>query len=195
MTRRFVVVALLTAAVLAPVARWAFVQTIEWTPLDVPLSGKVDVSWREEFAIEHSGKYELAVRIDRPQNKTGTHHAECLLGFDRVGCEGIAPMPLQWHLASADGASIRCADRVGGGRFTDDAVERWLECFDAVKGRRYALRVDAPTGAGALEQYAPRFIVTSSSALDRQQHSVTAAVWLASLLLGFMGLLLAVNRS
>jgi hypothetical protein len=177
-------------AVAAPAFRAVVVNLVDWTPVEIPLDGEGGAPPHQDFGVGRSGKYVLAVRIDRPEAKPAADHAECLLGFDRVHCAGIEPVPIRWAVTSASGAAVQCADPVNGGRFTPASLERWLGCFDAREEDRYAVRVELPAGAGALRPFHPRFLVTASSALDREHQSVTAAVWLTALFAGFAGLLL-----
>jgi len=189
---------LLAGAILAPIVRFALVSSVEWTPLTVllPPSGTVT----GEFDVDRSGRYELAVRIDRP-SQTSSTDAECRLGFDWIACESAPPMRLRWTLQSSDGLPVRCGDeardagivdsRSSGGRFTPMLIERWVGCFDARIGVRYALDVVVTSNLDALRPFNPRVVVSSSSVLDRERHSLTAATWVISLLVAVAGLLLA----
>ena len=193
-------------AVLAPAVRYVVVRSVNWTPVEMPLGGDPGTAHRQDFSVDQSGQYELAVRIDRPPVKSRSDHAECLLGFDWVECAGIAPLTFHWDLESDDGSPPGCGDeprtagvvegRSSGGRFTPAVAERWLGCVDAHEDVRYALEVDVLSDLDELAPFNPRVVVVSSDALDRDEYSLTAAVWLTSLLAGFAALLLlADNRA
>jgi hypothetical protein len=190
---------LLAVALLAPLARLVVVRSVDWTPLEMPLARGATAE--RSFEVGQSGTYELALRIDRPADRERRTTAECALGFDFVECEGRAAVRLRWHLRSNDGRDVRCGAepagtqvvdaRSSGGRFTPAFVERWLGCMDARDGAAYALRVEALSGIEALEPLHARFVVQSSSALDRDQQSLTAAIWMTSLLVGVAGAVVA----
>jgi hypothetical protein len=186
------------AAIVAPVARFVQVRTVDWTPIEFPLPPD---GTAREFLVEKSGTYELAIRIARPQAGSARDHAECLLGFDWVECSTAdPPVTLRWTLHERGGPSVHCEGdrhdgravegRSSGGRFTPITVERRLGCFDGREGTRYVLDVDASNLEG-LEDLEPRFAVVASPALDREQHSRAAGVWVLSLLVGLAGFLLA----
>ena len=202
LTRQVIGAALLIGAVTAVASRFVFVQTINWTPIEIPLPG--DGTTRE-FLVEKSGTYELAIKIDRPEARSDRDDAECLLGFDWVECSATdPPVAVRWTLHERDGSPVHCAGdprggravegRSSGGRFTATVAERRLGCFDGRKGARYVLEVDASNleGLAALE---PRFVVVPSPALDRERYSQTAGVWVTSLLVGLAGFLLVDRHS
>ena len=194
-TRSLAGIALLATAVGAPIARLAYVQWIDWTPVEVPLAAAVP--WRREFRVDQSGKYELAVKIDRPGDRAASTAAECALGFDFVDCEPFVPLALRWRLAAADGGPVTCGGddaRAGtvdsqssAGGFTTVSIERWLGCFDADEDARYVIDVEPLAFADFLKPLNPRFVVQPSSALNRDEYSLTAAVWMISLLVGLAG--------
>jgi hypothetical protein len=195
---------LLIVAVAAPLSRGAVVQWINWTPLEIPLRAEPGAVEPREFSVDQAGAYELAVRIDRPADRARHAAAECALGFDFVECEGSAPMRLRWYLRSHDWQDVRCGTepagarlveaRSSGGRFTPAFVERWLGCFDADERTRYSLQVEVLSGLEAVASLHPRFLILPSSQLDRDQHSLTAAVWLTSLLVGLAGAVVVSHR-
>jgi hypothetical protein len=199
---RHIGTALLLGAVIAPVLRFVVVQTVDWTPLEIPLSADGGVA--REFSVEKSGKYEVAIAIERPPVKSSSDEVECLLGFDWVECPSTDPVVApRWILKAQDGGPVHCdgepvdpsrADgRSSSGRFTPTTVERWLGCFDAREDARYVLDVRV-SNLERLSDVKPRFVVISSAALDREQHSLTAAVWLTSVFLGLAGFLLVDRR-
>lgn len=189
---------LLVVAILAPIVRLAAVQSVNWTPVVMTLAA--GASERREFGVGHAGAYELGVRIDRPADRERNAAAECALGFDFVECEGTTPVRLRWQLQAHDGRPVRCGPdpaatreveaRSSGGRFTPEFLERWLGCFDAEERVRYSLQVEVISGLEPLQSLHPRFLVLPSSDLDRDQYSLTAAVWMLSLFVGLTGLLL-----
>jgi hypothetical protein len=199
---RVVGTGLLVVAICAPIVRLAAVRSVDWTPVVMPLAQRAS-EWTE-FRVDHSGPYELAVQIDRPGERAESIAAECALGFDFVECEATTPVRLRWQLQAHDGPDVRCgtspagsrvADmRSSGGRFTPEFAERWLGCFHADERIRYSLQVQVLSGLEPLESLNPRFLVLPSSDLDREQYSLTAAVWMISLLVGLAGVLLISAR-
>lgn len=199
---RVVGTGLLVVAIFAPIVRLAAVQSVDWTPVVMPLASSA--SERRTFSVGHSGAYELGVRIDRSADRQRFAAAECALGFDFVECEATTPVRLRWQLQADDGREVRCGTspagsrvvdmRSSGGRFTPEFVERWLGCFHADERVRYSLQVHVVSGLEPLESLNPRFLVLPSSDLDREQYSLTAAVWMISLLVGFAGVLLISAR-
>lgn len=199
--KRYVGAALLSGAVLLPLGRFTLVQSVNWAPLDMPLP---DRSVSRQFRVDVPGRYEVAVRVDRPAGKSSRDEAECLLGFDWVECEGGDPaLAIRWTVES-DGGAVRCGAEPAGtrtvgrrssdGRFTPAIAERWLGCFDADPRTRYTLRVHPLSSHAPLQRFNPRVMVLSSDALNRTQYSTTAAVWLTSLLTGMAGFLLVGSR-
>lgn len=182
---------LLAGAVLAPLGRFAVVQSVDWTPLAIALPSSGAVT--REFVVDRPGRYELAVRIDRPAVKSASDEAGCRLGFDWLACSGEEPfLRLRWRI----GPAAHVIDsRSSGGRFTPAIVERWLGSFDARADAAYVLNLEIISAPEALRSLNPRLLVLPSMALDREQQSRTAAVWLTSLLVGLAGAVLADRAS
>ena len=143
--------------------------------------------------MEKSGRYELAVAIDRPKTKDSSDEAECFLGFDRTYCSGIEPLRLEWALASQESGDVTVTGS-SDGIFTPAAITRSVGTFDGAAGVRYAIRVDVLSDVTEIHSYRPRVIVIPSPVLKREEYSLTAAVWLTSLFAGLAGLLLAGRR-
>ena len=165
------------------------VQSVDWSPVAIPLplSGAVT----RDFVVDTAGRYDLAVRIDRLPVKSASDEAECLLGFDWLECAGDGPfLRLRWSIRPA-GAEHVADSRSSSGRFTPAIVERWLGSFDARTDAPYVLHVEAFSQPEDLRALNPRLLLLPSTALDREQHSRTAAVWLASLLVGLAGAVLS----
>ena len=180
---------LLAGAVLAPLGRFAMVQSVDWSPVAIALPSSGAVT--RDFVVDKAGRYELAVRIDRPAVKSASDDAECLLGFDWLECPGDEPfLRLRWRIRPADPEHV-VDRRSSSGRFTPAIVERWLGSFDARKDASYVLHVEAISQPEDLRALNPRLLLLPSTALDRERHSRTAAVWLASLLVGLAGAVLS----
>jgi hypothetical protein len=188
---RHIGAALLLGAVIAPVSRFVVVQTVDWTLLEIPLSAEGEVT--REFSVEKSGRYEVAITIERPRVKSSSDEAECLLGFDRTYCSGIEPLRLEWQLVSQAGGVVTVTGS-SDGVFTPAAMTRSVGTFDGASGVRYAITVDVLSDATEIRSYRPRVIVIPSPVLDREEYSLTAAVWLSSLFAGLAGFLLVDRR-
>ena len=188
MTLRRLGAVLLAGAVIAPLGRFAMVQSVDWTPVAIALPSSGVVT--REFVVDKAGRYELAVRIDRPPVKSASDHAECRLGFDWLECAGDEHfLRLRWSVSTA-GAERVVDRRSSGGRFTPALVERWVGSFDAGENASYVLNAETVSAPEDLRALNPRLLVLPSTTLDREQHSRTAAVWLASLLIGLAGAVL-----
>jgi hypothetical protein len=202
-TRRRAGAALLMVAALAAIVRSVLVWSTEWTPLEIALTDERGTVGRREFQVDRSGTYELALRIDRPRDALRRTAAECALGFDWVECAGTDPVRVRWTLGTTDGGTVRCGTqpmravdldvRTSGGSFTNERVERWLGCFDANDESGYGLEAELLSGFDRLAALRPHFVVVPSSSLVRDESSLTAAVWMMSLLMGLAGVLLIVS--
>ena len=182
----------MAAAIAAPLCRFAVVQAIDWSPLALPLITGVSAV-DGEFTVGQPGRYEFALEIDRPPDAGRAHLAECLLGFDRADCDDRPAMRVEWLLES--GGLPLAVTPSSAGRFTETIIARSVAGFDAPTPGSYRIHAAVLSNPPDLRTFRPRIVVLPSATLNRDRDSMTAAVWLTSVIVALAGLLLMDGRA
>jgi hypothetical protein len=137
---------------------WA--STRRWCPANIPVSLTKGSHTQNDFVVNVTGPYEIAVEADR-NSSIPFNALTCALGTGAVWPEKECSIPsvlrVSWALTSGDDVVAQgSSDETKGGGTTSDSALRTIGHFRGQRGHHYKLSVETLSDATSLAAASPR---------------------------------------